>query len=582
MSPSSGRPAPRRRARAAAVAATVAATAAATLTAGPSAQAAPPGEKDVTAVLFSWDFDSIARECTDRLGPAGYGFVQVSPPQEHIQGSQWWTQYQPVSYDIAGRLGNAQQFRAMVNSCSDAGVGVVVDAVINHMAAGSGTGTGGTAYTKYTYPGLYGSQDFNDCRQDIAPGDYAGDRWRVQNCELVGLSDLDTGSGYVQQTIADYMNTLLDWGVAGFRVDAAKHVPAQHLEQIRARVGDGSVYWKQEVIYGAGEAVHPDEYTGAGDVQEFRHAFDIKRIFQNERLAYLDDFGQSWGYLPSAGAGVFVDNHDTERNGSTLTYRDGSAYTLANVFMLAWNYGSPDIHSGYEFTDYDAGPPRGGEVRDCYQDNWKCQHAWPEIASMVGFRNAVGDAAVTNWWDNGNDVIAFGRGDRGFVVVNHESAAVDRTWQSSLPGGTYCDVQSGRAVTVDGSGRFTASVAAGTALALHAGARDCSGNGGPGTPQPGQSTAAFGVQATTRWGESLHVVGSVPQLGSWDPAAAVPLSSAEYPLWRGQVTLPGGTAFEYKYLRKTEDGGVVWESGANRTATAAATGRIDLADTWRG
>ena len=65
------------------------------------AAASPPGSKDVTAVLFEWKFASVAKECTTTLGPAGYGYVQVSPPAEHIQGSQWWTSYQPVSYKIA-------------------------------------------------------------------------------------------------------------------------------------------------------------------------------------------------------------------------------------------------------------------------------------------------------------------------------------------------------------------------------------------------------------------------------------------------------------------------------------------------
>jgi len=37
-----------------------------------TAQASPPGTKDVTAVLFEWDFDSVATECASRLGPAGY------------------------------------------------------------------------------------------------------------------------------------------------------------------------------------------------------------------------------------------------------------------------------------------------------------------------------------------------------------------------------------------------------------------------------------------------------------------------------------------------------------------------------
>lgn len=156
-------------------------------------------------------------------------------------------------------------------------------------------------------------------------------------------------------------------------------------------------------------------------------------------------------------AGVFVDNHDTERNGSTLNYKDGAKYTLANVFMLAWPYGAPDINSGYEWSDTDAGPPNGGQVNACWQDGWKCQHKWPEIISMVAFRNATRGQPVTNWWDDGNNAIAFGRGGRGFVAINHESYGVSRTYETSLPAGTYCDVQNNTTVTVNGSGQLTAA-----------------------------------------------------------------------------------------------------------------------------
>ncbi|MFD8998202.1 alpha-amylase [Streptomyces abikoensis] len=436
----------------------------------PPAAASAPGGKDVTAVLFEWDLKSVARECANTLGPAGYGYVQVSPPQEHIQGPQWWTSYQPVGYRIAGRLGDRAAFAEMTRACHAAGVKVVVDAVVNHMAAGTGVGTGGTSYTKYGYPGLYGDTDFHTCRRPIS--DYTS-RTDVQNCELVGLADLDTGNDHVRTAIAGYLDDLLSLGADGFRVDAAKHIAADDLAAIKAKLSRPDVYWKQETIHGAGEAVRPEEYTRTGDVQEFRYARDLKRVFQRERLAYLKNYGEGWAYLPSDRASVFVDNHDTERNGDTLTYKDGANYTLAQVFMLAWPYGSPDVHSGYEFTDRDAGPPRGGAVGACWQDGWKCQHAWPEIRSMVAFRNAVRGTPVTGWWDNGYQAIAFGRGDKGYVVVNHEGFALSRTFQTSLPGGDYCDVQSGRRVAVGADGRFTATVAPNTALALHVGARGC-------------------------------------------------------------------------------------------------------------
>ncbi|WEH18603.1 alpha-amylase family protein [Streptomyces sp. VNUA24] len=435
-----------------------------------SAYASPPGTKDVTAVLFEWNFASVARECTSTLGPNGYGYVQVSPPAEHIQGAQWWTSYQPVSYRIAGRLGDAGAFRNMVDTCHAAGVKVVADTVVNHMSAGSGTGTGGSSYTKYDYPGLYSSFDFDDCTATIS--DYTN-RANVQNCELVTLADLDTGEEYVRSAIAGYMNSLLGYGVDGFRIDAAKHIPAADLAHIKSRLDNPSVYWKQEAIFGSGEAVQPSEYTGNGDVQEFRYAFDLKRVFTNENLAYLKNYGEGWGYMNSSVAGVFVDNHDTERNGSTLSYKDNATYTLANVFMLAYPYGAPDINSGYEFTDHDAGPPNGGAVSACWQSGWKCQHAWPEIMRMVAFRNATRGAAVTDWWDNGGDAIAFGRGAKGFVAINHESSGLSRTYQTSLAAGTYCNVQNNTTVTVDGSGRFTATLGAHTALAIYAGKSSC-------------------------------------------------------------------------------------------------------------
>ncbi|MEU4092258.1 carbohydrate-binding module family 20 domain-containing protein [Streptomyces sp. NPDC026673] len=539
------------------------------------AQAAPPGSKDVTATLFEWKFASVARECTNTLGPAGYGYVEVSPPQEHVQGAQWWTSYQPVSYRIAGRLGDGTAFKNMVDTCHAAGVKVIADAVVNHMSSGSGTGTGGTSYSKYNYPGYYQDQDFHSCRSNIT--DYTN-RGNVQNCELVGLSDLNTGNDYVRSTIAAYLNSLISLGVDGFRIDAAKHMAASDLAAIKAKLSNPSVFWAQEVIYGSGEAVQPGEYTGTGDVDAFQGAYDLKRIFTGEKLAYLNNWGASWGagYLASGSSRTFVDNWDTERNGSTLNYKAGATYTLANVYMLAWPYGSPNVHSGYEFSDNDAGPPNGGTVNACYSDGWKCQHAWPQIAGMVGFRNAVAGTAVTNWWSNGNNAIAFGRGSKGYVAINHESGSLTQTFTTSLPAGTYCDVQHGGATyTVGSDGRFTATIGAHDAVALYVGA-PCGGGGT--NPASG---ASFSVNATTVWGQNVYVVGNNAALGNWNTGSALPLSSAAYPVWKLDVSMSAGTSFEYKYIKKDGSGNVTWESGANRTATVPASGKVTLGDTWR-
>ena len=423
-------------------------------------QATPPGEKAVTATLFERPFSQVAEECESTLGPAGYGYVEVSPASEHIAGEEWWTSYQPVSYEIAGRLGDRADFESMVSTCQGAGVEVIADAVINHMSAGSGTGTGGTEYSKYQYPGTYEDGDFHGCREDIS--DY-GNRDDVQNCELVGLSDLDTGSEQVRSTIAAYLDDMRSMGVAGFRIDAAKHMAAEDIEAIKAKMSEDPGYWVNEVIYGDGEAVQPDEYTSIGDVDEFRFGRQIKGAFEGGDLGGLESIGE--GKLESGSARSFVDNWDTERDGSTLTYKDGSAYTLANVFMLAHPYGSPNVYSGFEFDNEDAGPPSGGE-------GWTNTHAQPEITGMVGFHNAVGDAELSDWWAEGG-ALAFSRGEVGFVAINNGEGELNQSFSSSLPAGSYCNVASSeggdcsQTVDVAEDGTVEATVPAGGAIALH-------------------------------------------------------------------------------------------------------------------
>ncbi|MFO7251856.1 MAG: hypothetical protein DIU60_013995 [Actinomycetes bacterium] len=46
-----------------------------------------------------WPWDSVAAECTTVLGPAGYGGVRLSPPQDSVKpsgGRPWWEIDQPA------------------------------------------------------------------------------------------------------------------------------------------------------------------------------------------------------------------------------------------------------------------------------------------------------------------------------------------------------------------------------------------------------------------------------------------------------------------------------------------------------
>jgi alpha-amylase len=89
-----------------------------------------------------------------------------------------------------------------------------------------------------------------------------------------------------------------------------------------------------------------------------------------------------------------------------------------------------------------------GRTRTVYQPDrlgcggeWVCEHRQPAITAMVAFRAATqGTPEVTDWWSNGGNQIAFGRGDRGFVVINRVPTTLTHTFQTQLPAGDYCEV----------------------------------------------------------------------------------------------------------------------------------------------
>ncbi|KAF7318438.1 Alpha-amylase [Mycena chlorophos] len=448
----------------------------------PIPKRAPGGTKTVIIQMFEWTWASVAAECTNFIGPAGYGFVQVSPPQEHVTGSAWWTDYQPVSYILTSKRGNQAQFSAMISACHAAGVRVIADTIFNHMAGvDSGVGVAGSSFTHYNYPGIYNTTNFHHC--GLEPGDDIANynnRLEVQTCELVNLADLATETEYVRAKLASYGNKLLSLGIDGLRLDAAKHIAATDLANITSRLV-GSPYLTQEVIFGPGEPISPLEYVGIGDVQEFRYTSTLKSAFLGGGINTLQSF-DNLGFVPGSGANVFVTNHDTERNGLALNYQSPSnTYVLAMIFSLAHPYGTPTILSSYSFSTTDDGAPNNG-VGTCSatggSGGWLCQHRIPSVAGMVGFRNVVGTAALVNWASPQASQIAFGRGALGFIAINNADAVWTGTFTTSLPNGVYCDVISGKSTGgacsgstfVASAGKITASVPARSAVALHIGA----------------------------------------------------------------------------------------------------------------
>jgi alpha-amylase len=582
---------------------------------------------DVVANLFEWNWKSVAKECVTVLGPKGYGAVEVAPPQDSIRlaGSThaWWDVYQPVAYDLNSRMGTASQFSSMVAACHAAGVKVYADAVVNHMAGANQTSTdsyGGASFNPATFT-------YNDV--PYAPSNFHGDPpcpnsdlsikdWnsvaQVQECQLVSLSDLYTEQDYVRTKIAGYLNSLEAAGVDGFRVDAAKHIAQADLAAILAKVNNTNAgirpYVMQEVFPGSTGQLAPSAFESNGSLLDFTYAYSMKSQFLGS-IANLKSFGQSWGLEPSDHSAAMVANHDLERNGNSLSYKDGAAYTLATIFELAYGYGTPQVYSGFDFTSNDQSPPAdaNGFVTDTVcGSGWECADRNQGIANMVGWHNAARGQAVANWTDDGNNAIAFGRGSAAWVSIDNGTSAAAKTYQTGLPAGTYCDLIhgsfangacSGPTVTVGANGNALVTTPAKDAVAIDVGAVVSCGAGGcppptspssgptssasspsssPSTP-PGTVAESFTV-AGAPTNASIYLVGSVPALGNWAPGSAVPLTKSGSS-WTGTVNLPASTPIQYKYIAKDSAGNVTWEPDPNHAITTGSTaGSVD--DTWHG
>lgn len=184
----------------------------------------------------------------------------------------------------------------------------------------------------------------------------------------------------------------------------------------------------------------------------------------------------------------------------------------------------------------------GGEV--CVWSYDADQSSSPKIGDLVSTEGRAG-----------NDVYIYGDGLGGNVTVKFGTVQAPVTYNDN--GMIVASVPAG---AVPGKNTITVSRGASTS------------NGFTYTVLSGdQNQVIFHVQANTVWGENIYIVGSIPELGSWDPDYSTEaMMCPDYPEWFLPVSLPCGTSFEFKFIRKDASGNVVWESGSNRTFTSAA------------
>lgn len=323
--------------------------------------------------LFEWNFDDVGEECEKFLGPYGYSAVQVSPVFEHRKlvgmpgepDRAWYERYQPVSFKLTSRSGTEEQFIRMVSRCNKAGVKVLVDLVLNHMSSSveHGIGAGGSHFWghKKHYPEVpFEKSDFHghsDCSTRSLQIENYNDLVQVRNCEHFGRHDLNHARASVQDTIVKAVRKLLSIGVAGFKIDSARHIWPSHLEEMFAKTDLNRLYSEGSkpllvhdvrpcCNYDRNQVASSGEYVHIGRANEYYYQREILEVFKkksSKKLGKLVSVLQNEKIVPTSSddAIIFVDNAELQREMRTdgLNFLSPKELKLATAFMLAWPYG---------------------------------------------------------------------------------------------------------------------------------------------------------------------------------------------------------------------------------------------------
>ena len=103
---------------------------------------------------------------------------------------------------------------------------------------------------------------------------------------------------------------------------------------------------------------------------------------------------------------------------------------------------------------------------------------------------------------------------------------------------------------------------------------------------PNHATIIFKCNFKTEFGQVLHIVGNIEELGFWDPSKSIPMSTDEskYPIWEStqEITGPIGMEIYYKYLifdkEKNEYQWEKLEENSNRKHKISHSGIFVISD----
>ena len=310
---------------------------------------------------FDWPISTIIANLDD-IADQGFNAIQTSPiqPVKDYHESyndthrNWWRFYQPVGLCIGNSTSNilfstgdgAAELTALTEAATQKGIRIIVDVVVNHLAADS------SKQNLYYQVAQFNPEIYNNQSQTLHnPGTYVGINYDSGSAyDYVHADafpkDLNTANSTVQTTVYNFLKSLVDCGVTGFRFDAAKHIETKN------DAGGGSTFWQNTLgaVCSYAESTYKKTIWSYGEIVNGAGPNRSYQQYLNDAWFYAVTAQPGWYDLSAENCVSWGESHDdymSNPDGNNQDVRNATYKSLAqanaDVNLLYFVRPQPDV-----------------------------------------------------------------------------------------------------------------------------------------------------------------------------------------------------------------------------------------------
>ncbi|MDQ8759507.1 alpha-amylase family glycosyl hydrolase [Streptococcus ruminantium] len=387
----------------------------------------------------------------------GITAIWISSPVENIttidptnQSAAYHGYWARDFFKTNAAFGTEEDFKELVSTAHKHGIKIVIDFAPNHTSTAE-------------YNGLVFPEDGALYKKGELLGKFSSDTAKIFNHEgwtnystyengiyhsLYGLADLNNLNPTVDQYMKEAIETWIDLGIDGIRVDVVKHMSLGWQKNWLSYIYEKKGLFVFGEWYTGGTEAEPEMTHFANEsgmsLLDFRFANSIRSLFTNSNYTMTDFYNvikaTEKDYEEVNDQVTFIDNHDMSRFSSIV---NGNQVAVNQAYaLLLTSRGVPTIYYGTEQYDKgDSDPHNRGDISsfDTSSDAYKIIS---KLSVLRKQNKALAYGSTEERWIN-SDVLVFERkfGEHvALIAVNKGSNNYQiENLKTSLPQGQYND-----------------------------------------------------------------------------------------------------------------------------------------------